>query len=685
VQPSPPTWTLRVLAAVLAVLVFVPGHRLLDPATAGLAGSSFIQSGPRYGFIMLFGTGVALVVGTLLHLVLGPKRGLAWLRSLGGLLDRPGSAVFALLMGLLAGGLTLAFSLGALNGAPALLDSASQLLHARYLAEGALAGPALPALEFWDFQYMLETPEGWVSQYPPGHILLLSLGFRLGAPWLVGPLLLGATVAVSCLLAEEIFEERVTARFGGLLVATSPFLIGLAGSYMNHVTAALGGTLALYAALRTLRGHWGWSVVVGSAIGLTVVTRPLFGLMMAALATAGTPLLARAPDRMRSPAARIAGVLAGGVPWAWFLFSYNARFFGSPFRFGYTAAQGEAHGLGFHVDPWGAMYGPTEALAYTMGELRALSVELLQSPMPALFVVVAYGLVVARIPRRAWLLVAWAGGLVLANFFYWHHDLVMGPRMLNEAAPAWLLLTAFSGVGLVRWTLRGEGGGEEEQRGRRSRGWLAATLAAALVMGWGLLAPTRLIGYGAEARVGGWTQDYPGTPSPSLVFLHGSWQGRLGSRLVALGLSSDSVRTALAENPLCTIQNALDAGTVRSGALDFARGGRRAGGSSTTAECLRQESSDRSGIFGLPQAIWRGDLPGLPAEGAMYVRDMGPDLNRHLLSAFPERLPLVLGLSEGGAELVLRPYDEGMRYIWGMDEGVGPEVGTPGEQGEGGE
>jgi len=653
--------TVRILAGSLAMLVLLPGYRLLDPATTGLAGSAFLRSGPGYGIMMVTGTAGALVVGSLAYLALGGRRVLRGFASAGRILTLPSPITFAALVGGLAFLLTAAFSLLGLNGAPATLDSASQLLHARYVAEGALAGPDLPAVEFWDFQYMLETPAGWVSQYPPGHILLLGLGVWLGAPWLIGPLVLGCTVCVTSLLGEEIFGEGPVARLGALLAATSPFLIG--------------ATVALYAALRALRGRWRWTILVGTAVGLTVLTRPLFGLLMAVIVSLGALWVAAPRERSRDLGKRVLGVLVGGLPWAVFLFWYNARFFGSPFRFGYTAAQGDAHGLGFHPDPWGARYGPTEALAYTMGELRALSVDFLQTPLPALFVVIAYGLLVAEIPRRAWLLVAWAGGLVAVNFFYWHHDLLLGPRMLNESAPAWALLTAFTGAGLVRWGGgRGEEGADEGDATRsardreRSMAWLASTLGVSLLIGWLALAPMKLREYGQNAWAEGWTREYPGSITPSLVFVHGSWSGRLGARLTALGLSSDSVRVALATNPPCAVQNALDTGRARRDLVY--RHGETAdpgagGGSLLNPECIRQQAADRETVVGLPQVIWRGDLPGLEPRGAMYVRDMGPRLNRRVLDRYANRTPLMLGLDRREAGFVLRPYDDAVWTLWG--------------------
>lgn len=253
---------LRGLGALLAAGVILPGYRLLDPANTGVAGDQFARLGPNHAFIMFVGTLLALLLGGVFYLALGADRLDRAVRWVGRVIERPGSLPFACFAGGLAFVAAAAFSLGVLDGRPALLDSASQLLHARYLAAGALSGPVLPAVEFWDFQYMLETEAGWVSQYPPGHILLLSLGFRLGAVWLIGPALLALTVLLTSFVGEEVLPgRRSVARFGALLLALSPYMIALAGSYMNHVTAALGAVVALYGALRGLRGHWGWTVL----------------------------------------------------------------------------------------------------------------------------------------------------------------------------------------------------------------------------------------------------------------------------------------------------------------------------------------------------------------------------------------------------------------------------------------
>src|SRR5690606_32848318 len=146
---------------------------------------------------------------------------------------------------------------------------------------------------------------------------LLALGFRLGAVWLVGPLMQGMTVLFTCLAADRLLpENRLAARLGTVLVALSPFMIGLAGAYMNHVTAAAFGALAVYAAVRARDGSAWWSVLAGAAAGMVFATRPLTGVVITVVAT-GVWLLSREGNRevsRRAVALRFAGILAGAAP-----------------------------------------------------------------------------------------------------------------------------------------------------------------------------------------------------------------------------------------------------------------------------------------------------------------------------------------------------------------------------------
>ena len=84
-----------------------------------------------------------------------------------------------------------------------------------------------------------------------------------------------------------------------------------------------------------------------------------------------------------------------------------------------------------------------------------------------------------------------------------------------------------------------------------------------------------------------------------------------------------------------------------------------------SAECAQQVEADRFGAVSLAPLLWQGDLPGLPVEGAMYVRDYGPEWNARVLAAHPGRSPHLFTPTEEGGRPQIVDYDEGMRVLWG--------------------
>ena len=98
--------------------------------------------------------------------------------------------------------------------------------------------------------------------------------------------------------------------------------------------------------------------------------------------------------------------LLAGTPILGAFFVYNNYFFGSPLRLGYAVAAGPGIGLGFHRDIWGNVYGLREAIGYTSADLLALSVHLLEAPLPILLVIAAWLAVVKRIQPAERVLVA---------------------------------------------------------------------------------------------------------------------------------------------------------------------------------------------------------------------------------------------------------------------------------------
>jgi hypothetical protein len=679
----------RALGLTLVVFTLVPMWRMLREPGTGLAGAGTVQATALTVQFLLWGT----IATALLALIVGrtvPARRLeAGLRRLARTLCRPGSVVFAAGLALVSGVCTLAFSLLVLHGKPNLVDAMAQLLQARYWAAGRLAGPADMAA-FYQVQNSLVTPAGWVSQYPPGQVALLAAGFRAGAVWLVGPALMAVTAFLTARIAEILLPgRRAVARVGAALAALSPFAMGLAGAYMNHVTAAAFTAGALLCALRLRTGRWYWALLGGFYISGVWVIRPLAAVDMAAPLTLAVWLGAGSgvvPGRRRL-IQWLGLAAAGAAPLFLAQAAYNLHFFGAPFRFGYLAANGPAVGLGLHLDPWGNVYGLREVLGYTASDLVALSGYLLETPIPIVAVIGLYLMLAPALPRAEKLIVAWALLPVLGNAFYWHHGLWMGPRMLAEAAPAWGLLAAVAAAGLVRLTPARVGGARFVYWPRSA---VAGGLGLALLAGLFVLGPQRLAGY---------TGLMPSTrleavgPARSVVFVHGGWTSRLAMRLAGAGMRLDSVETALRENSTCAVESyvawrtgetptgqarrAPEAGPAARLELNPAARpmlvvatlaptdrARLTPGERLEGGCREEAFADRGGVIDVSPLTWQGDLPGVPGRGAVFVRDLGPAMNARLLALMPDRTPFVLLSRTADGTPHIEPYAAAMAWLW---------------------
>jgi hypothetical protein len=375
-----------------------------------------------------------------------------------------------------------------------------------------------------------------------------------------------------------------------------------------------------------------------------------------------------------------AAALLGITPILVALGAYNQHFFGSPFRFGYVASQGPLVGPGFHLNPLGQYYGPLQALAYTSSDLVTLSLYLLETPIPVVLIVGLFLLFARRLPPGVLVIALWALLPVVANAFYWHHGMFMGPRMLNEASAGWALLTAIAAVGLVRLIPT------EKMWGNYSpRTAVSITFALGWAAGIVFLGPQRLASYG-----GGWMEssriELPQASRPSLVFVHGAWTGRIAMRLVAHGLRLDSLEVAMRQNTACNVHNfavwyatnpaerprkhpPMDFGFVphdKPPTVRIADGDdiRAFPGVRMPGNCLREVASDTLGIVDVAPLLWQGDLFGLGGAGTLIARDMGPEANARLIKQFPERVPGLFYRPEKEASPRLVPYALGMSVLW---------------------
>ncbi len=660
------------LGALLLAAAYLPAHRLLDPARTGVAGTETRAAGDALWGLATSGTALACAVALGLT-VLFPRP--ATLKRLGALAERMlllGPAVLAILTGTTALLLCVAAAVFLFHRLPTLVDGMVELLHARAWSEGTIAAPRIDPVAARTVQNGWWSPSGWVSIYPPGHTALLALGFRLGAPWIIGPALTAFTVGLTTLVARRLLPEQPrVALLGSVVVALSPFVVLLGSGYLSHTSAAAGAALTIYAALRARDGRAAWATLAGLATGLMVTSRPWAGLVLGALA-----LLLWSPTAVRAPRAwtveRVTLWVIGGLPAALAFGLYDARLFGDPFLLGYDVAFGPAHGLGLHRDPWGAVYGVREMLAYSGFDLMTLGSHLLELPISAVGLVGVWLIWARRLPGGAAALLGWALLPVVGNAFYWHHGYHLGPRMLFEAAPAWCLLAALAWVGLAR----------AEGRWGAFFVWLAlVAIPAGLVLGL----PQRI----AASR---WSEDalaratvpvVPGS-APSLVFVHGSWPGRVAARLAGAGMRRDSIETALRRNDLCRVDayaRALDTGAPVLPRIDFEplpgsppalRSIEVAPGAfaridpaiAPDVQCTREAGSDRLGTLELEPLIWQTGVPGIEDGSPLLFRDLGPEANALVRARYPERTAWMQRTPEQ-----LLPYEEAELGMWGEPTG----------------
>jgi Dolichyl-phosphate-mannose-protein mannosyltransferase len=361
-------------------------------------------------------------------------------------------AVAALAAGAAVLALVIAWSV--LGLVPHVTDCVSYLFQGRILAAGHLyePPPRVPAL-FWQENVILDATR-WCSKYPPGWPLLLALGWRLHAPWLMSPLLLALAVAGVWLAGRRLYDPA-TGLLAAAMLACSPFALLMAADAMAHVPAlcATAWCLAMIAGVvgagaeAAGRGRRGTLIAIGLLAGFAWLIRP--GTAAAVLAPALAWCLAALGRRRRL--AGLAWMALGAAPCLAAMAAYDTVVFGGPLVTGYAVYEPARYARAADaLVPW------SEALLHRLPwYLDQLNRSLWGFPWGDLLLLAP--LLLAR-PRRAadGVLAACAGSLVLAHCFYFYGDVIYsGPRMAFESLGPLSLLAARSLRTLAGWFDRG--------------------------------------------------------------------------------------------------------------------------------------------------------------------------------------------------------------------------------------
>jgi hypothetical protein len=208
-----------------------------------------------------------------------------FIRNAGAISVRPTEKIWraAVVLLVLVGGLGALLAVWILRGFANSGDEYGYLFEAQTFLAGRLWLPLEPGQEFFSFFHIIERDGKLVSHFPPGWPAILAAFHAIGLPfWLVNPLL-----GIFLLLGLAKFCDREHGPLAGLaalaMVAITPFFLFNAGSYFNHISAALCGLSFCYFGRSFLdRPSWRPAAIAGAALGLLGTIRPFEVLFFAA-------------------------------------------------------------------------------------------------------------------------------------------------------------------------------------------------------------------------------------------------------------------------------------------------------------------------------------------------------------------------------------------------------------------
>jgi hypothetical protein len=298
-----------------------------------------------------------------------------------------------------AAALSLAYVAVYLRGGPRIVDATTYYLQGRALATSGFTFPVPePAASFRGRFLLWDEARGMSGIFPPGWPIVLSLGFRLGAPMVVGPTLAALLVVATAALAREVAltldlpevdRERLArvAAVASTLCAAARYHTA---DTMSHGLVAVLAATALAFALRVRRGGAdGPALAAGAAVGWVLATRLA---SFAPLAIVCILQLARAERRGRALALFAAGIVPGaaillvaqraatGSALSSTQGLYYALSDGPPgcFRYGFGKGVGCVFEHGdFVAARLAGGYGPLEALLTSASRLRRHTTDLL--------------------------------------------------------------------------------------------------------------------------------------------------------------------------------------------------------------------------------------------------------------------------------------------------------------------
>jgi|KBSSwiStaDraftv2_1062776.scaffolds.fasta_scaffold03284_7 4-amino-4-deoxy-L-arabinose transferase-like glycosyltransferase len=335
---------------------------------------------------------------------------------------------------------------------PHIDDSVSYLFQAKYFSAGHLFLPSPPDSTGFAMSQTLNDGTKWWAYGFPGWPAMLSLGVRIGLPWVVNPLLGGATILLAHAVVRRLYDWG-TANLTVLLLGVSPWFLYMSGEFMGHPLSVVCTLIAVLAVLRSGTGHaWAWMALAGAALGALFLTRPIEAFLVAPVVGGW----AIAPFGARVRLRQLVPLVAAGALVAAISLPYSAALTGDPTYPPHTKWADATYGagrdrIGFgrdvghaawpNIDPLPG-HGLPDVVLNTNKNLYMTNVELFGWSCGSLLLILA-AFVAGGWDRRDVLALALAGSGTLGYSIYWFNggpDL--GARYWYQALVPLVLLTA---------------------------------------------------------------------------------------------------------------------------------------------------------------------------------------------------------------------------------------------------
>ncbi len=315
-------------------------------------------------------------------------------------------------------------------------DAIGLSFQAKIFALGKLSVPAPPFPEFF-MPFRVHVQNGnWFSFYPPGHALLLSIGYVLKVPWLIGPILGTCTFIIIYLIALRQYGREVALLTSGFALL-SPFFLFLNASYDFHISSLFITSLSLYLVLIIDRNqNFIYGLLLGFILGFGFLSRPYTIFLISVviliyfIITNPRPLIFMA---------------IGVLPLIIVQLLYNKLllddFFAMPYR-----VSPAFHGIGFSATYGGVTFNiaghtPVKAMINLAYNLFTLSLQLFGWPLLSLLFFLASFFL--KKDRFHLLLLGITVALFIGHFFYWFHGVTpYGPKYVAEVMPAFFILSS---------------------------------------------------------------------------------------------------------------------------------------------------------------------------------------------------------------------------------------------------